>query len=56
MKTEPTEVFTHELQTVGEMLMREHNTVVFIWDRSLNSSDCWRVLTDSAHTYAEPDE
>lgn len=29
MKIEPTEVFTHELQTVAEVLMKEHNTVVF---------------------------
>lgn len=50
MKTEPTEVFTHELQTVAEVLMKEHNTVVFVWDRNLNSTDCWRVLTDTKQT------
>lgn len=55
MKIEPTEVFTHELEVTAELLMREHNTVVFVWDRNLNSTDSWRVLTDSKHTDAELD-
>lgn len=55
MKIEPTEVFTHELEVTADALMREHNTVIFVWDRNLNSSDCWRVLTDSEHTVDELD-
>lgn len=55
MKIESTEVFTHELETVAEALMREHNSVVFVWDRNLNSTDCWRVLTDTEHTDTELD-
>ena len=56
MKIEPTEVFTHELEVTAETLMREHNRVVFVWDRKLNSTDCWKVLTDSKRTDAELDE
>lgn len=56
MNLDPTEIFTHDLQTTAELLMREHNTVVFVWDRNLNSTDCWRVLTDSENTDAELDE
>ena len=45
MKIEPKEVFTHELQFVAEDLMKEHKGVMFVWDKNLNSSDCWIVLT-----------
>ena len=55
MKIEPTEVFTHELEVTAETLMREHNSVIFVWDRNLNSNDCWRVLTDAKHTDEELD-
>lgn len=54
MKTE-FEVFTHELEIAAETLMREHNTVVFVWDRNLNSTDSWRVLTDTKQTNDEHD-
>ena len=55
MQSKPTEIFTHELEITAELLMREHNTVIFVWDKNLNSSDCWLVLTDSEHTDAEMD-
>lgn len=55
MKIETKEVFTNELEVAAETLMREHNIVVFVWDRNRNSTDCWRVLTDIEHTDDELD-
>ena len=55
MKLEHKEIFTHDLETTAELLMREHNRIIFVWDKNLNSSDCWHVLTDSEHTDAELD-
>ena len=54
-KIDHTEIFTHELETTAELLMREHNRIIFVWDKNLNSSDCWQVLTDSEQTDTELD-
>ena len=55
MKIEHTEIFTHDLQITAELLMREHNRIIFAWDKNLNSSDCWQVLTDTKLTDSELD-